>query len=140
MIYGIDPWTKAAVVEGANDPANDAWWQSIDLGQIYAGCAAEIARLKLTEYVSLLKLHSSDAVHLFRRIDILHIDGNHSEFASCRDVSNYMPKVPLHGYIWMDDSNWPTTQAAIRMVEDHANLIATYAGEGTESRLYQMKR
>jgi hypothetical protein len=135
-VYGIDPWTKAAALEGVNDEANDKWWASLDLGAIYAAAADEIARQKVSEEVFLLKLTSVEAVPLFRKIDFLHVDGNHSELASCRDVDLYLPKVPEGGTVWMDDTNWATTQKAVRRVEECCRLVETFSGEGIESRRY----
>lgn len=141
IIYGIDPWKKGAVLEGVNDPKNDEWWRNLDLGAIFATCARCVAAQRVTEHVALLQIGSEEAAPLFGLggIDILHVDGNHSELSSCRDVTLYLPKVRPGGRIWMDDTNWATTQPAVRMVEAHCDLLRTLQGEGTESRLYRKR-
>ena len=69
-----------------------------------------------------LRCGSEHAVGLFpdypgaEQIDILHIDGNHSELASVRDVTTWLPRVKSGGYIWFDDTNWATTQRAIALL------------------------
>ena len=39
-------------------------------------------------------------------IDILHIDGNHSEQASYLDVTKWVPLVRSGGWIFFDDMTW----------------------------------
>ena len=46
----------------------------------------------------------------------MHLDGNHSELLSCRDVELWAPLVAENGYILFDDSSWPTTQAAQQLL------------------------
>ena len=45
-------------------------------------------------------------------IDILHVDGNHTQDIALGDVQMYLPKVKKGGYIWLDDANWETTHLA----------------------------
>ena len=56
-------------------------------------------------------------------IDILHIDGNHSEEASFFDIVTYYPKVKSGGYIWFDDKNWATTKKAIDYLYENCIYI-----------------
>jgi len=51
-------------------------------------------------------------------IDILHIDGCHSEEASVRDVKLYIPQMNYGAYVWFDDASWPTTQKAIGLLRE----------------------
>jgi len=55
-------------------------------------------------------------------IDILHIDGNHEEISSCRDVELYVPKLKTGGYLWFDDANWKETKKAINLIENTYKL------------------
>jgi len=54
-------------------------------------------------------------------IDILHIDGNHEEESSCKDVELYLPRVKKGGYVWFDDANWHQTQKAINLLQNKFN-------------------
>ncbi len=107
--YGIDPWSREAVLEGMVDPRNIEWWGSkVNLEQIYAKCVAAIAVRGLAEYCTLLRNKSADVHHMFapESIDLLHIDGNHSRITSLADAVNYLPKVKRGGLIVFDDIHW----------------------------------
>lgn len=38
-------------------------------------------------------------------IDILHINGNHTEANALADVQMFLPKLKKGGYLWFDDVN-----------------------------------
>lgn len=123
-IYGIDAWKPAAALEGENE-ANKQWWSSnVDLHHIHRLATEAIWNYGLDEYAVLLRGHSQFCCELFiGGIDILFIDGNHSEPASCRDVELYLPMVIQGGHIWFDDCDWPTTQKALAMMNAQCDLI-----------------
>ena len=56
-------------------------------------------------------------------IEMLTIDGNHSELASCRDVRLYLPMVVSGGIVIADDTDWPTTQKAVEMLKAECDTI-----------------
>lgn len=116
-IYGIDPWKKEAALEGEVGAANAEWWNSLDLHKIHNYCMDQIWANQLDKFCIILQTSSHHCAHLFNRIDILHLDGNHSELSSCRDVNNYLPYVRPGGFIWFDDTDWTTTQKAIQLIE-----------------------
>lgn len=122
-VYGIDPWRREACLEGKNDPANDAWWSSINIEDIQRQCVDAIWRYNLQHHAIVLRAHSADVADLFPIIDILHIDGAHSELASVRDVTNYLPRVRPGGHIWFDDTDWATTARAVAMVAEQCEPI-----------------
>ena len=115
-IYTIDPWRKENALEAEND-ANRAWWDKLDLHKIHAGAMEAIWRHGLDEWIVVIRASSQNCWDLFRRIDILSIDGNHSEFASTRDVQLYLPAVVTGGLIFFDDADWPSTQTAMRLLD-----------------------
>lgn len=118
LIYGIDPWTREAVLEGENDPANDAYWASLDLAGVHERFAVAVSGLGLWRTVRLVAVPAHHAYRAFadRSIDVLHIDGNHSQYTSCRDVDLWLPRVKPGGFVWADDVDWPTTQRAVAML------------------------
>ncbi len=125
VIYGIDPWKKESALEGKNDPANDDWWSKVNLHDVHAKAVEAIWQHGLDAYCTLLRCPSQACFGMFTDIDILHIDGNHSTEASCRDVRLYLPKVRIGGYIWMDDTDWPTTQAAVKLLEAQCKHVSS---------------
>lgn len=122
-IYGIDPWKKDFVAEGSNDPINDNWWKSLDLDDIHKKAMACIWKHSLDEWAIIIRSPSQFVHQLFPRIDVLYIDGCHSELASCRDVELYVPRVVKGGYVWFDDTDWATTKAAQNLIEKSCEQI-----------------
>lgn len=122
--YAIDAWTNDAAVEGHMNEENDRWWSAADLDGFYAGFVASMVALDLSRWVRVIRARSERVVEEFERgsIDILHIDGNHCETASTRDVALYLPKVRRGGWIWIDDSNWSTLGNALKLMNAAAKL------------------
>jgi hypothetical protein len=119
IVYGIDPWDKFECIryyDPVEDSANLIWWGKLNLNYIYSSYAAMLRKYELEKYCVTLRMTSESAASEIEQIDILHIDGNHSEQASLRDVSLYLPKVRTGGYIWMNDSSWPERQEAVDLL------------------------
>lgn len=130
MVYGMDAWLKEVAIEGDNSPQNDDWWSSLDMDYIFKHCFQNIMNYGVNDYAVIIRAPSQNCVQLFNSIDILHIDGAHSEVASVRDVVNYMPKVKPGGFIWFDDVDWETTKKAVAMVEqfcERVDMVGTCA-------------
>ena len=69
-------------------------------------------------------MSSLEAVKVAKgELDMLHIDGCHSEWSSTTDVCLWLPMVRQGGLICMDDVNWPSTQTAVRFVEKWCDKI-----------------
>lgn len=126
VVLGIDPWSHDAADEGESDPANRDWWAKVDLEDIAAGCWAAITAEKLTNCTALIRARAEIISWVFGvdTVDILTIDGNHSELASCRDVELYLPLVRPGGHIWFDDSDWATTMKAIAMLDAACDRVS----------------
>ncbi len=147
VCFGVDTWSAEIAIEAfdpsdADDAKQIAWWATIDMHEIYRGCAKAIEDLKLDDYCGLIRARSEYAAQLFalESIDILHIDGDHQQISSCRDVSLWLPRVKPGGYVWFDDTNWPQTQAALGLLEQQCRKIReTTLGE-SQWRLYQKQK
>lgn len=128
-VYGVDPYTAEAALEGKNDPANDEWWESCPLEEIYQGALAMIDRVGLTGIAEIIRLKSVDAAEKFLpgSIGVLHQDANHSTETSRAEVALWAPKIRIGGLWIFDDTNWSTTLHAQRdlvergfeEIEDH---------------------
>src|ERR1044072_424354 len=122
IIVGIDPYEIESATEGSNDKENDEWWKSINLEDVHAKTQKLIRQdHHLEKWAILIRARSQDIDRVLGYIDILYIDGNHSEESSVRDVMNYVPKVRDEGYIWMDDCEWPTMQHALKVINSYCN-------------------
>lgn len=140
-IYTIDPWKKEAALEGENQ-ANQEWWDKVDLNWIHNKAMEAIWRNSLDEYVVPIRAYSHHTHSLFSEIELLVIDGNHSEVASCRDVACYVPLIPnlrkqsgLNSYLWFDDSDWPSTQKALGLIEKEGGM--KLCKDGGNYRIYR---
>ena len=126
VIVGIDPWDKIECIKYF-DPIEDRehleWWGKVNLQRIKETYFNLIAKHGFEEICVTLPTTSEKAATEIGIIDILYIDGNHSEITSTQDVMLYLPKVRKGGYIWMDDALWPTTQHAIDLVLEACDVI-----------------
>jgi predicted O-methyltransferase YrrM len=121
-IHGIDPWKASECIVGMKEIVAIDWWNSLDYEKIYRRCVSEISDNGLSEYVELHRMTSEEySRQIDYEIDMLHIDGNHEEENSYRDVELYLPKVKTGGYVWFDDANWYQTKKALNLLESDYN-------------------
>jgi hypothetical protein len=68
------------------------------------------------ENVEIIRQKSEDAVSLFPDdyFDYVYIDGEHSYDAVMRDLTNYLPKVKVGGYLIGDDYGWTGIAPAVQ--------------------------
>ena len=120
IVMGVDAWRQTASVEGLNDKANDEWWSNLDYDDIYASCLDSIKQFGLDDIVILCRAKSM-MVNKFIQDDsvgFIHQDSNHSQEITCNEVEAFWPKLKKGG-IWVsDDTNWPTVQMSLRMLEN----------------------
>jgi cephalosporin hydroxylase len=125
-IIGIDPWDKIECIKHF-DPVEDAphlkWWGSLNINYIYQSFNNMIRRQKLEDFVETIRATSEEAAYAIEEIDILYLDGNHSEFCSLQDVELYLPKVKQGGYIWMNDTLWKERQDAVERLTASCDVV-----------------
>jgi predicted O-methyltransferase YrrM len=127
-IYGIDPWHNQASIEGAAHESNIAFWNAVDHEAVLDRLENVIQEWGLTDTVTLIRATSLAAPPI-HDIDVLHIDGNHSDITSFIDVTKWVPLVKKGGWIIFDDMNWfengmVTTQRAIDYLNESCHKIA----------------
>lgn len=127
IVHGIDPWATAAALEGDAGGAHHLdWWSKVDLEKVYQDFRTTVVERDLFKQVIVHRMTADEAAKRFPResIDLLHIDGNHSEAASVRDVTTWLPLVRPYGWIVMDDTgpDWPTGRA-VALLDNRCNLI-----------------
>lgn len=126
VVYAIDPWDKFECIkyyDPIKDKANLQWWASIDLEYVYNEYLNLLKRFGIGSYCVTIRTNSARAVDVVNNIDILHIDGNHSEISFLQDVTLYLPKVRPGGYIWLNDALWDDAQLASDFLLDHCEVI-----------------
>jgi len=102
-VYGVDPWSAESALDSMDSSKDRDWWGKIDYENIYASCLKAILDHNAHSVCSVFRTTSERAASLFDKVDMLHIDGNHSEKAATLDVTLWLPKVPSNGLIWLDD-------------------------------------
>lgn len=126
LIYGIDSWDDKESVKGLRKEDKE-WWEKVDHHDSYIKFIDNIVKFEIpANQYNFIVAKSDDVLDNFLRpnIDILHIDGNHSEEQSYRDVINWLPKVREGGYIIFDDLYWgetgyrPTKNAVIYLLKN----------------------
>ena len=126
LVIGIDPWNTEETIryfDPVRDRAHINWWSKVNMEQIYYSYLGLLAQHDLDEYCITLKTTSESAAPAIGPIDILYIDGNHSEGVSTQDVNLYLPKVRKGGYIWLNDSLWSDLQPAIDLLFEECDFI-----------------
>lgn len=138
IVYGIDPWRTEVALEGiSGDDKKDApeYWGGIDLDAVHYDCMRAIWQHDLGEYAVVIRATSVEAARLFPvdSIDILYVDGGHSEMVSTMDVEIYLPKVRKLGHVWLDDTDYNSLQKALGIVEELCLLVKDFG----HCRLYK---
>ena len=128
IVYGIDPWDSQASLEGVMHEGNIAFWRTVDHEGILLQLIDVIGQYGLDDSVRLVRDTSAHAP-IIEEIDILHIDGNHSDVTSYIDVTKWVPLVRKGGWIVFDDMNWfengvTTTGRAVEYLNTHCHQIA----------------
>lgn len=125
FVFGIDPYDREKVREGGDGATNHDWWTQEALDALFLKSFLMLSDRRIGVYAIILRLDSLSAHKRWspQSFDFLHIDGNHSELCSCRDVQLYLPLVRQGGIIYFDDINWPTTLRAQGMLAEQCDLL-----------------
>lgn len=105
-IYCLDPWRLDYAKEGEWKDNQEWYEKNVDLHVIHRTCMEAIWSHNIDEWLVVIRAASQHCADLFPQIDLLLVDGNHSEIASYRDVELYVPRVRKGGFILMDDLDW----------------------------------
>jgi len=129
-IYGIDPWSNIASIEEVLHPDNKAFWGRVDHEAVMQRLVQKIKEFGLQDHITLIQKTSEDAPLIYD-IDILHIDGNHSEKTSYDDVRKWVPLVKSGGWIIFDDMSWYengvfTTAKAVSWLNENCIKLAEF--------------
>lgn len=134
-IIGIDPWSSQASIEGSMNEVNKAWWAALDHEAIMRGLIRKIRQFDLVGQVELIK-STSAAAPAINGIDILHVDGNHSEETSYLDVTKWVPLMKSGGWVIFDDMTWYenqmyTTSKAVAWLNQNCIKFSEFTDDST---------
>lgn len=135
-IVGIDPWKLEAAQENESK-ANSDWWASIDLNKIHNDMMQRMWSYGLEETAIIIRSKGHHVAWAFsdESIGQLFIDSNHSEAGSVRDTTMWLPKVKRGGIVIFDDTDWPSTQKAVAILDQSCDLIK----DSGKYRIYRKK-
>ena len=105
IVYGIDPWDSTESVKGLQQVEHVDYWDKVNHQTVKQKLIDNIRNFSLDSQIILIQSTSENASPI-SDIDVLHIDGNHSEHASYLDVTKWAPLVNRGGYIILDDMTW----------------------------------
>lgn len=134
VVYAIDPWRNdEALKNHAPTSSHAIFWGRVDFRHVKNKFIKTLDAERMRGICTVIAKTSANAVaDIPDNIDILHIDGNHTEPSSVQDVQLYLPKVKEGGYIWFGDISWPTTQKAQNLLLQECDLIYKFvASEDT---------
>lgn len=131
-LYCIDPWKVEYAIEGEWSE-NAEWYKTkVDIHDIHRKAITAFWLHSVDEWLVVIRAASQHCFELFAKINILVIDGCHSEVASLRDAQLYVPKVVSGGWVIMDDETWfvkegdkqiNSTAKAVQFIRDHCDPI-----------------
>jgi Predicted O-methyltransferase len=130
-IVGIDPWSNQASVEEVANPDNKAFWAHVNHTAVMNGLIEKMREFNLENEIELIRATSEEATPI-EEIDILHVDGNHSDKTSYFDVVKWGPLVKKGGWIIFDDMTWYengkyTTARAVEWLNMHCIKLAQFS-------------
>lgn len=124
VVFGVDSWDAKDCAEDAAESDRKWWTEDVNLERHYEACQKHIADAGLSEFARLLRTTSEAAAPNFKQpISYLHIDGNHSMWASCRDVILWLPKLSVGSVLVMDDYNWETVKPSVELAKRKCDLL-----------------
>ena len=132
-VWGIETWSGSAATAYRTGIANDFWWMNIDFTKIKGDFLDFVLRHDLHDTIRVIEAPSDRCGGLFDRIDMLHIDGNHSMYGAAQDVVNFVSKVPAGGIVVYDDINWPSTAAGLDILRDTCRLLHVVTAFGSDT-------
>jgi predicted O-methyltransferase YrrM len=130
-LIAIDPWTAAEAAQECAPGAEEAYyWDGL-----HAEFIENLHRFTAHGRTTVLRMTSELALNFVQEpIDLLHIDGNHSENKALFDVKNWLPKMRKGGVIVMDDVNWQSVKLAAEWLKEHSESYEDF-GTWAEARV-----
>ncbi len=131
LVIAIDPWDKLECIKNF-DPIEEAahlnWWGKVNLDRVYNNYLNSLKQYGLENYCLTIRKSSAKAADDIGTIDILYIDGDHSEDGFTSDTLLYLPKVCSGGYVWLNDSLSVQAQPSIDLLLDSCDVVRLIDG------------
>jgi|TARA_R110002096_G_scaffold295909_1_gene490222 predicted O-methyltransferase YrrM len=144
-VFGFDTWDvnhsleHLMPLESASDREAKEYWVTQNPRAIYDEMMRRLSDHEMMAEVIPVCEESANASGLFLNdsIDMLHLDANHSEWASTRDVLLWVPKVRSGGIVCLDDTNFDSLPTAIRFTLQYCDEV--YSPEDKQYTIYRKR-
>ncbi len=106
-LYAIDPWNNAIATRllDPRDPHLN-WWVKVDMEEAELAFQGMIKNWGLEPYCDYFQFPSNVMTGAIpQEIDVLHLDGDHSEVGALQDAELYLPMVKSGGYVLISHLN-----------------------------------
>jgi predicted O-methyltransferase YrrM len=128
-IVAVDACDAMEEIKGFEDPkfeTHRAWW----VNQAQKLSTFLFNAVKTANEYSLINLLLAPSRDIWKgrqenSIDLIHIDGNHSELNSLNDAQHAMRILAPGGFLVFDDANWATTRLAVDLLDLNLKRITT---------------
>lgn len=109
MCFGIDAYAIEPCLEGAGNSDNDKYWSTeVDFNGVYDKGIKAIIENELSNFVTIRKFRTDEAIKEFTEIDVLFVDANATPECTLKDIEMYAPLISKGGYLVMNNSDWGT--------------------------------
>jgi predicted O-methyltransferase YrrM len=133
---GIDPY-DAKISSEQEFPGNSEWWATLDHAMIEKKFHAFLKAYASPEVFEVVK-KTSDAYQPPTEIDLLHIDGGHTDVA-IHDAKRYGANVRPGGFIVLDDIQW-VGGSVLRAIDELETMGFTEVYRNVEQNWNIMQR
>lgn len=120
-VIGVDAWDNIAPLQGTNHPANNKFWEELDINAIYNHFTKSIYDLQLQGVVYHEKCKSVDYAPSVKDYScvIIHQDSAHNPETIIAELDAYISKLAIGGYWVVDDSDWPEVKDGYAKLPDY---------------------
>lgn len=109
MCFGIDAYAIEPCLEGTGNSDNDKYWSTeVDFNGVYDKGIKAIIENELSNFVTIRKFRTDEAIKEFTEIDVLFVDANATPECTLKDIEMYAPLISKGGYLVMNNSDWGT--------------------------------
>jgi methyltransferase family protein len=127
--WGVDPYTDTAYPDptlgGVAPEGFDDWLDRREFDAARDDALRAIAANGLEASCTMLRQTSADAASRFApaSIDLLHVDGNHSEASVRDDLQHYLPLLRPGAILVLDDISWRSVRRAAEPLLEEAEIV-----------------
>tara|TARA_R100000935_G_scaffold1517_1_gene4868 strand:+ start:49746 stop:50480 length:735 start_codon:yes stop_codon:yes gene_type:complete len=129
IVYGVDPYSKEAANQidfPEKQKQLDNFVTNTNFQELYIN-VSKIIDKNYKDNCILIREKSADGAVEFKnnkkKLDMVHIDGNHDTKFVMEDVKNYLPLLSERSFIILDDISWKSVSPALKLLNKKMDFI-----------------